>query len=284
MKLEKLNLTEIFEHPVNLRPVNKHLDEYTYLVLSIKERGVLQPILVRPIPRGYQLVKGAHRYEAAKEAGHVWIPCIVMNLTDEQIAEIQIISSVHHIETKPVEYQRQILRLCHMDSSATLTSMAKKLCKSLEWVRNRMNLHRLNAQATELVNRERITLINAHLLTKLLSEEDQLIYLDKALTMSADEFITTIFARVKEVQEAKRAAYRGRTSARPCVAHVSREFFDDKGSDGTEMEFIYEGDPIAESLKGCKTIEDVRVVVQEPPKKGYYWIVTQVQLADRVIV
>lgn len=279
-----LKLEDIHEHPTILRPVNRESDAYMYLALSVKDHGVLMPILVRPSARGYEIIKGMHRYQAALDAKCIHIPARIVNMTDQQIMELQLITSLHGTETKPVQYACHLLRLCQYEPAITLTGMAKKLNYSPQWIRAILGFKRLHERVAFLVDNERICLMNAYYLTKLFPEEEQLHYLDKAQTLPEVEFGGYIQARVKELRDAKKKKYVGVATKRPCVAHVSREFFQDGKSDGTETEFIYEGDPITESLKGCTTIEEVRVVVQEPPRIDYYWVVTQVQLKDRVIV
>jgi len=283
--LLRLKLDEIHESPNALRGVNRSTYDYEFLALSVKDRGVLMPILVRPSERGYEIIKGQHRYQAARDAGHTDIPANVISATDSEVLEIQAIASSHTYEVKPMEYANAVLKLCAYSPTITLIEMAKKLHKSPKWVREILGLpRRLHKDSKFLVDLGRINLTNGYLLSRL-PEEEQLKFLDKAQVMHHSEFAPTVQARAKEIRDEKRGRFAGQANAqRVCVAHVSREFFQDGKSDGTETEYIYEGDSIAESLKGCTTMDEVRVVVQEPPKVDYYWVVTQVQLKDRVIV
>ncbi len=276
--LDYVNLNVIHEGP-HFRKVWKDSPEYQYLALSVRKHGVLMPILVKEIHGGYQIIKGQRRFQAAKDADQVHIPVHIIHATN--IEELQVILSTHHLEPKPIEYGQAILKLCK--DKITLMGMAKKLSKDPQWIRNVLGLDRLCPKATELVNTEKIILANANILTRL-DEEDQLIFLNDAVALRSHEFDTKVFIHVKNKREAQREKYRGKIAVNNCVAHVHREFFFDGESDGTETEFIYEDDPIAESLRGCKTIEEVRVVLQEPSKDSDYWVVTQVQLKDRTIV
>ena len=275
-------LEDIHESPVSFRAVNRASPDYEYLALSVKDRGVLVPILVRPSEHGYEIIKGCHRYQAAKDAGHTEIPARVIEATDSEVVEIQVITSTHRIEAKPIEYSTALLYLSAYSRTITLIEMAKKLDKSPRWVRERLGLDKLHAQAATRVNIGRINLTNAYVLAKL-PEAEQLESLDKAQVLNYEEFAGYVLNKIKEIRNAKRAQYRGVSDSKECVAHVSREFFEDGKSDGTETEFIYSDNPIAESLKGCRTIEEVRAVLKEPPKIGYYWVVAQVQFVDRVL-
>ncbi len=272
-----LSLGELHVSPTVIRQVWKDSNFYQYLLLSVKEYGVLMPILVRPSEKGYEIIKGCHRYHAALDAGLKTIPAQVIHTNDDTI---RTMLSMQYNEPKPIELALAILRICGKD---TLTEMAKRLYCSLQDIRDLFALHKLYPSATINVNFGHICLANANTLTKLNHDQQELL-LQKAITMDPESFYQEVKAKDKQIREERRAAYKGQTKKLICVAHVSREFFQDGESDGTETEFIYEDDLRAESLKGCRTMDEVRVVIQEPPKEGYYWIVTQVQLKDRVII
>lgn len=73
---------------------------------SIKERGVLQPILVKQAAQGYQLVAGERRLRASKMAGLTQIPCLVIQATDEQCLELALIENLQRENLNPVEEAR----------------------------------------------------------------------------------------------------------------------------------------------------------------------------------
>lgn len=73
---------------------------------SIKERGVLQPILVKQAGQGYQLVAGERRLRASKMAGLTQIPCLVIEATDEQCLELALIENLQRENLNPVEEAR----------------------------------------------------------------------------------------------------------------------------------------------------------------------------------
>ena len=283
MILAMIPLKSVRPNP-NLRiAVYKACDFYSYLVMSVKDRGVLTPILVRPVTNGYEIVKGLHRYHAALDEGHDAIPAQIMELTDLEVEEIRMVSSVHRAETRPMDYQRALLRLCENLPTLTLRDMAKRLKVQMQWIRDILFLSRLNKAATRLVDNDKIPLGNAYILTKL-HEDNQENFLKQAQELKFDEFYQLIKAEDLRIRVERRAQYRGKPENKICVAHIRREFYEDGVHDGGETEFVYTDSPIAESLKGCKTIEEARVILQEPAKVGYHWIVTQVQLKDRTIV
>lgn len=282
MKLENILLKDISPGPKHLAKVVGPY--YNYLAMSIKDRGVLIPILVRNIAGGYEVIKGSQRYQAALDANHVYIPAQIIDATDAEVEEIQVITSVHAVETKPMAYGQALHRLIGLEPSITLRSMAKKLKIDMEWIRDILGLgHRLSKPATTLMNGDKITLGNAWILAKL-PDAQQLNFLKQAQDMKFDEFYELIRAEDRRIRDERRAKYRGKPETKTCVAHIRREFYLDGEHDGGETEFIYTDNPLAESIKSCQTIEEARIILQEPAKIGYYWQVTQIQLKDRVIV
>jgi ParB family chromosome partitioning protein len=87
------------------------LDE---LADSISQAGLIQPIVVRPIEKGYEVVVGERRYRASHQAGVETIPAIVRNLTDDQVIELNLIENIHREDLSAVEKGRTCLQLMDM--------------------------------------------------------------------------------------------------------------------------------------------------------------------------
>ena len=82
------------------------------LVQSVKEHGILEPLLVRPLANGnYELVAGERRYRAAREAGLVAVPVVVRELSDEEALALALIENLHREDLNPVEETEAILQL-----------------------------------------------------------------------------------------------------------------------------------------------------------------------------
>lgn len=84
------------------------------LIISVKERGVLQPVLVRPLPageNGYELVAGERRFRAATAAGLAEIPVVIKQLDDDDAVEISILENLQREDLNPVEETEAILGL-----------------------------------------------------------------------------------------------------------------------------------------------------------------------------
>jgi ParB/RepB/Spo0J family partition protein len=97
-----LRLTELRASPLNHRKTF-HKDTMAKLAESIRSRGVLEPIMVRPIDVGFEVVFGERRFRAAKDAGLVEIPAILRTLTDLEVLEMQVIENGQREDPHPLE-------------------------------------------------------------------------------------------------------------------------------------------------------------------------------------
>lgn len=206
--LKRINLSSIRENPVALRGVNRQHEGYAGLVDSIKEKGVLNPILVRELKGEggevmYGLVDGLHRYTASLDAGKKDIPAQVMNMDDAQTMEAQLIGNVHKIETLPAQYTKQLQKILASNPLLTATQLANKLNKSVTWLNDRLSLTKLLEGIQRLVDEGKINLSNAYLLAKL-PEEEQGNFVDRAVSMSPQEFTPTVLQRKNEIDKARR--------------------------------------------------------------------------------
>jgi ParB/RepB/Spo0J family partition protein len=209
LSVPTIPVTSIRENPVALRGVNKESEQYIGLCDSIRDVGILNPINVREQTDDesgqsyFELVDGLHRYSAACDVGISDIPVNIVALDDSQTLEAQIMANVHKIETRPVEYTRQLQRMFAMNPTLTLNDMASKLAKSPAWVSQRLKLLNLEGTVQDLVDSGKITVSNAVTLSKLPNDE-QVNYVDQAMTMNADEFTPLVATRKQEIDKAKR--------------------------------------------------------------------------------
>jgi len=131
--LGMVSLKKIRLNPVALRDVDRESEGYLGLVDSIKSSGVLNPIVVRPIKDSetgeelYGLVDGLHRFTAAGDAGLDTIPAHIKSMEEADILAAQIIGNIHRVETRPVEYSKQLQRILAQDPMLSMTALAAKL-------------------------------------------------------------------------------------------------------------------------------------------------------------
>lgn len=208
-ELKKVALSDIRENDVALRTVNRESEEYLGLVESIRSKGFIGAISVRERTDDdgtsyYELVDGLHRFNASKDAGREDINVDVVDLDEDQVLEAQIMANIHKVETRPIEYTRQLKRILTRNPLMTEAELAAKLGKSTAWISGRLSLNKLaSEQAKQLVNEGKIGLSNAYALAKLPSDE-QADWLDRAMTLAPDEFIPQTTERLKQIREARK--------------------------------------------------------------------------------
>ena len=109
------------------------------LLESVKEKGVLQSLLVRPVNSHYEVVCGTRRYDAALEAGLVAVPVIVRDLSDAETLELQAIENGQREDVHPLE-EAEAYRKLHEDHHVSPEEIAVKVGKSRTWVYSRIKL------------------------------------------------------------------------------------------------------------------------------------------------
>ncbi len=205
-----MSLSNIRVSPAALRQCDVDNENYVSLRDSIKVGGVLQPLLVREktdtLEDGgsetyYQLVDGLQRYTACKELGFDEVDVKIGTLTDIEALQAQIITNVHRVETKPVEYTKSLQRLMSLDSSLTIPDIASRIAKSSQWLNQRFNMvNKIDARLLELVNEGQISVTNALQLAKL-PKGEQIDYAAQAQAETAVDFVKTVKDRVAEINK-----------------------------------------------------------------------------------
>ena len=142
------SLQEVRESPTNPR---QRFEESALkeLTASIKAQGALSPILVRPLPEGFpehfEIVTGARRFRAAKLAGLDIVPVRIVNLSDTDVLEIQVIENLQRVEIHPLEEARGFRALLQLDSY-DIHKISSKIGKSPNYVAARLKLTDPGAQ------------------------------------------------------------------------------------------------------------------------------------------
>lgn len=208
-KLSYIPISKVRTNPSALREVNRSSEKYVNLVDSIKNVGVLKPILVHETTDKdtgeiiYGLSDGLHRFTGAQDAGLDQIPAHIVPLDESQVLLTQIIANVQTIETKPAEYSAALLRVMGEHPTMTINDLAEKLNKSPTWLSSRLSLVKLTEGLQAVVNEGKMNLTNAYALAKL-PEDEQAGFADRAMTEAPDVFVPTINSRVKQIREDKR--------------------------------------------------------------------------------
>ncbi len=203
--VQTMSLSDIRVSPAALRQCDTDNEDYVSLRDSISVGGVFQPILVREITEEgstyYQLVDGLQRYTACKELGILEVDVKIGTLTDIEALQAQLITNVHRVETKPIEYTKALIRLMSLDSSLTVPDIATRIAKSAQWLNQRFNMvNKLDPRLLDLVNEGQISVTNALQLAKL-PQSEQFDYAQQAQTETAVDFVKTVKDRVSEINK-----------------------------------------------------------------------------------
>jgi ParB/RepB/Spo0J family partition protein len=136
------------------------------LSASIREHGVLQPILVRPLGENrYQLIAGERRWRASREAGLATIPALVEEIDDDTALEISIIENLQREDLNPLEEAAMYDRMIH-EHGYSIRKLADKLGKDKGYLENRLRLADAPDEIRELVSLRKDTLSHAYELLK----------------------------------------------------------------------------------------------------------------------
>jgi ParB/RepB/Spo0J family partition protein len=136
------------------------------LAASIREHGVLQPILVRPIgPNQYQIVAGERRWRASRLAGLASIPALIEEIDDDTALEISIIENLQREDLTPLDEAAMYDRMVH-EHGYSIRKLAEKLGKDKGYLENRLRLAGAPAEIRELVSLRKDSLSHAYELMK----------------------------------------------------------------------------------------------------------------------
>ena len=123
-------------------------DAFQELVHSVREFGVLQPIVVRPSDGGFQLIMGERRWRASKEAGLAEIPAIIRDTTDENMLRDALLENLHRSDLNPLEEAAAYKQLLE-DFGITQEQLADRLGRSRPQITNTLRLMRLPVSVQE---------------------------------------------------------------------------------------------------------------------------------------
>ncbi len=171
-KSNTLGLDTIFPNPKQPRKrfSNESLEE---LANSIKEQGIIQPLLVRPNSdgEGYELVAGERRYRAAKIAGLTEVPVFIRELDDAAVMAAALIENIQRENLSPME-EANALNSLREECGITQEELATRLGKSRSAIANSLRLLQLSASAQEDVQSGSITAGHARALLSLAPDLD----------------------------------------------------------------------------------------------------------------
>jgi ParB family chromosome partitioning protein len=169
-KILELNLGDIL--PNRFQPRIKFSEEsINQLSESIKEHGVIQPIVVRRIGDKYEIIAGERRYKASVLAGKTAIPAIITDLNDKDSAEVALIENVQRQDLTPIEEAISYKKI--LDMGYTQEQLANKLGNKQSTIANKLRLLNLNEEVQEALLDGKISERHARSVLRLSNSKQQ---------------------------------------------------------------------------------------------------------------
>ncbi len=167
-------LVKITKVEPNREQPRKNFDEDALLELaeSIKQFGLLQPILVQDRKTYYEIIAGERRWRAAKMAGLKEVPVIIRNLTEQEIVEISLIENIQREDLNPIEEALAYKRLLN-EFNLKQDEVAERVSKSRTAVTNSMRLLKLCDEVQQMIITDMISTGHARALIPIEDEEQQ---------------------------------------------------------------------------------------------------------------
>lgn len=164
----------------NREQPRKKFDEDALIELadSMKQFGVLQPLLVQERKDYYEIIAGERRWRAAKIAGIKELPVVIKKLTDQQIMEISLIENIQREDLNPIEEAMAFKRLL-TEFHLKQDEVAERVSKSRTAVTNAMRLLKLNEKVQQMVIDEMLTTGHARALLGIEDQEQQYVIAQK---------------------------------------------------------------------------------------------------------
>ena len=169
----------------NTTQPRKNFDEEKLeeLAASIERHGVIQPLVLRSLGKGYEIVAGERRWRAARIAGLKEVPCIVKELTDEENMLLAIIENMQREDLNPIEEAEGIKQM--IDTyGLTQEQVSYSVGKSRPYISNSLRLLKLPAKVQELTAEGKITTGHARALAGIKSRQVQV---DLAMRAAKDD-------------------------------------------------------------------------------------------------
>lgn len=141
------------------------------LLNSIKEHGLLQPILVRPLNHGFEIVAGHRRFQTCRSLRWRFVPCKIREMTDKQAFEIQLTENIQRKSMDPIEEAEAFRRYVVEFGWGGVSELAKKIGKSEEYVSHRIQLLRLSTDIKDQIINSKINVSQALELTNIPSDK-----------------------------------------------------------------------------------------------------------------
>ena len=205
-------LVKISSVEPNLNQPRRHFDEDALLELSesIKQYGVLQPLLVSDKKDYFEIIAGERRWRAAKMAGLKEVPVVVKEFTDQEIVEISLIENIQREDLNPIEEAMAYKRLME-EFHLKQDEIADRVAKSRTAVTNSMRLLKLSSKVQEMVIADMISAGHARALLGISDEALQettamKVFDEKLSVRETEKLVKNLVSPAKKVKTERNTA------------------------------------------------------------------------------
>ena len=218
-RVERVPLTEIVPSPLQPRKAF-HAEQLQELVDSIREHGIIQPLIVRRVNGKCELIAGERRWRAANQLGLSQAPVIIRDASDRDVLEMALIENLQREDLDPIE-EAQAYRRLAQEFSLRQEDIAVRVSKSRSVIANSLRLLELHPQIQSYVSQDLLSVGHAKVLLGLEDRAEQLAIAEVIIRQSAT-------VRITEKLVAEHLARRGltkpgKTGARPIAAQNSTD-------------------------------------------------------------
>lgn len=220
-RVQRIALTSIIPSPLQPRTVFRD-EELQELVDSIKQHGIIQPLICRQVGEQYELIAGERRWRAARQVGLADAPVIVRAASDRDVLELALIENLQRANLNPIEEAHAFTRLAS-EFSLTQEEIAYRVGKSRASIANSIRLLDLADQVQSWVTQDRLSVGHAKVLLSLKSrmEQEQLAdqIVRKGLTVRQTEQLVSEYFKTSGASKRTRAKP-GKPAANPATQHL----------------------------------------------------------------
>jgi ParB family chromosome partitioning protein len=226
-------IEEIEPNPYQPRKIFRDA-EIEGLVNSVREKGIITPLLVSKVEKGYRLIAGERRWRAAQKAGLKRVPVVVRETTPIESLELALIENIHRMDLNPIEEALAYKRWLE-DTKTTQEELAKRIGKDRSTITNMLRLLNLPQLVQEDLIEDRMTMGHARVLAGLKTAEEQL------------EIRGFMINKALSVRQAEELVRKGLKKGRPVNPKVEEEYYQQslldnlKRSLGTKVELKRKG-------------------------------------------
>jgi ParB family chromosome partitioning protein len=182
-RIESVALSEIVPSPLQPRK-SFRTDQLQELIESIREHGIIQPLIVRKVNGKCEIIAGERRWRAAGQLGLKEAPVIVRQASDRDVLEVALIENLQREDLNPIEEANAYRRLAD-EFSLKQEDIAQRVGKSRSVVANSIRLLDLHSQVQSYLVQGRLTVGHAKVLLALQNQEEQLVTAELAIRQSA---------------------------------------------------------------------------------------------------